>query len=100
MDICHDHFGFYLAWGSTVWLPAMYTLQTQYLARTPVELSQYIATCILGTGIGGYLLFRSANDQKDLARRTNGQCTMGEEGRNLSDAHLLQKIGQSMRAFF
>jgi 7-dehydrocholesterol reductase len=23
IDICHDHFGFYLAWGSIVWLPSI-----------------------------------------------------------------------------
>lgn len=27
MDICHDHFGWYLGWGDTVWLPYLYTLQ-------------------------------------------------------------------------
>jgi 7-dehydrocholesterol reductase len=37
IDICHDHFGFYLAWGSVVWLPSMYILQTQYLARHPLD---------------------------------------------------------------
>jgi hypothetical protein len=31
IDIAHDHFGFYLAWGDVVWLPFMYTLQSQYL---------------------------------------------------------------------
>jgi len=29
IDICHDHFGFYLAWGDLVWLPFMYTLQVR-----------------------------------------------------------------------
>uniref|UniRef100_A0A8C6VTH1 7-dehydrocholesterol reductase n=1 Tax=Naja naja TaxID=35670 RepID=A0A8C6VTH1_NAJNA len=27
MDIAHDHFGWYLAWGDCVWLPYLYTLQ-------------------------------------------------------------------------
>ena len=30
IDICHDHFGFMLAWGDFVWLPYMYTLQVSY----------------------------------------------------------------------
>ena len=72
--MCHDHFGFYLAWGSVVWLPAVYTLQTQYLARYPVQLSPLTAATILCIGLGGYVLFRSVNHQKDLVRRTNGQC--------------------------
>jgi 7-dehydrocholesterol reductase len=74
IDICHDHFGFYLAWGSLVWLPSVYTLQTQYLARYPVHLSYFMAALVLGTGLGGYALFRSVNHQKDLVRRTDGNC--------------------------
>ena len=27
IDVCHDHFGWYLGWGDCVWLPYMYTLQ-------------------------------------------------------------------------
>jgi hypothetical protein len=27
IDIAHDHYGWYLAWGDLVWLPWMYTLQ-------------------------------------------------------------------------
>ncbi|KAF7506397.1 hypothetical protein GJ744_011751 [Endocarpon pusillum] len=74
IDICHDHFGFYLAWGSVVWIPTIYTVQVQYLARYPVKLSPLSATIILLTGLGGYALFRSVNHQKDIFRRTNGQC--------------------------
>ena len=29
IDMHHDHFGFMLGWGDTVWLPFMYTLQVQ-----------------------------------------------------------------------
>jgi 7-dehydrocholesterol reductase len=76
IDICHDHFGFYLAWGCIVWLPGIYTLQTQYLARNPVPLSPGYATGILLTGVGGYALFRSVNHQKDLVRRMNGHCML------------------------
>lgn len=76
IDICHDHFGFYLAWGSFVWLPSIYTLQTQYLARYPVSLSGFHAMAILATGVSGYILFRSVNHQKDLVRRTGGNCKL------------------------
>lgn len=76
IDICHDHFGFYLAWGSAVWLPTMYTLQSQYLARYPVQLSPWAAALIFTIGVSGYALFRSVNFQKDIVRRTNGECTI------------------------
>ena len=39
IDMHHDRFGFYLAWGSAVWIPFVYTLQAAYLARHPVRLS-------------------------------------------------------------
>jgi 7-dehydrocholesterol reductase len=74
IDICHDHFGFYLAWGSVVWLPCIYTLQTQYLARNPIIISSIQAISILLAGIGGYAMFRSVNNQKDIVRRTKGSC--------------------------
>lgn len=76
IDIAHDHFGFYLAWGSAVWLPAMYTLQVQYLARHSVHLSWPAALLILTCGVAGYALFRAANHQKDFVRRTKGECNI------------------------
>ncbi|KTW28611.1 uncharacterized protein T551_02461 [Pneumocystis jirovecii RU7] len=74
IDICHDRFGFYLAWGDTVWLPMMYTLQAQYLYRNPVDLHPYYAVIILVCGILGYVIFRGANNQKDHVRLTDGNC--------------------------
>ncbi|KAG0646757.1 7-dehydrocholesterol reductase [Hyphodiscus hymeniophilus] len=76
IDICHDHFGFYLAWGCIVWLPSIYTLQTQYLAYNPVHLSNFHAAAILVAGVGGYAIFRSVNHQKDLVRRMKGDCEL------------------------
>lgn len=74
LDMAHDHVGFYLAWGSAAWLPTIYTLQPQFLAIHPVSLSPIAAATILTTGLGGYILFRSANDQKYLVRETQGKC--------------------------
>lgn len=76
VDICHRRFGFYFAWGWTVWVPATYTLQTQYLARRPIELNIFVAILILCVGLAGIGLYRSANHQKELARLTKGECTI------------------------
>jgi len=76
IDICHDHFGFYLAWGSAAWLPTMYTLQVQYLARHPVQLHPLSAALITAAGLGGYVLFRAVNDQKNRVRKADGACTI------------------------
>ena len=59
-----------------VWLPTVYTLQAQYLARNPYSLPNPAAAAILFTGISGYIIFRAVNHQKDLARRTKGDCTI------------------------
>lgn len=74
IDIAHDHFGFYLAWGSIVWLPSIYTSQTQYLAQHPVHLSNTAAVALTFVGTSGYVLFRWVNHQKNIARRTQGKC--------------------------
>lgn len=34
IDICHDHFGWYLGWGDCVWLPYLYTLQVKLMLET------------------------------------------------------------------
>lgn len=73
MDINHDHFGFYLAWGDLVFLPAFYTLQAQYLARFPTDLSDLHSLSILIIGIGGYCIFRGANHQRDYVRACGGK---------------------------
>ncbi|KAJ1550473.1 7-dehydrocholesterol reductase [Nowakowskiella sp. JEL0078] len=74
IDIAHDHFGFYLSWGDTVWLPFMYTFQTHFLVRNQIDLSWSYFTLVLAIGMGGYYIFRTVNNQKDLARSSNGNC--------------------------
>ena len=73
IDITHEHFGFYLAWGDTTFLPTLYTLQAQYLGRYPVHLTTFEAAVILAIGLSGYYVFRSVNHQKDLVRSTKGK---------------------------
>ncbi|KAF9934330.1 7-dehydrocholesterol reductase [Linnemannia zychae] len=74
IDIAHDHFGFYLAWGDSVWLPWLYTLQSHYLVRNPVDLTTIQFAVIFTIGYIGYFIFRSVNHQKDIVRSTNGEC--------------------------
>jgi len=69
IDIAHEHFGFYLAWGDCVWLPFMYTLQGYYLAHHPVVLHPLAAVAIFTIGMLGYTIFRSANNQKVFFRK-------------------------------
>ncbi|TLD22148.1 hypothetical protein PspLS_08178 [Pyricularia sp. CBS 133598] len=74
IDIAHDHFGFYLAWGSVAWMPALYTLQAQYLGRYPTSPSVQYVVIVLIIGLVGYFIFRTSNNQKDRVRSTDGDC--------------------------
>lgn len=69
IDIAHDHFGFYLAWGDLVWLPFTYTLQAFYLVHYPDHLSSCSVIAIMIIGLSGYSIFRLANNQKDTFRK-------------------------------
>ncbi|AAV51067.1 putative 7-dehydrocholesterol reductase [Acanthamoeba castellanii mimivirus] len=68
VDIAHDHFGWMLAWGDTVWLPFGYTLQAGYLMNNPIDLSTGFFNLVFVMGIIGYIIFRTANYQKDKYR--------------------------------
>lgn len=74
IDVCHDHFGYYLGWGSLAAVPAVYTIQAQYLSRFPLDLPDSTALAVLLLGVGGYTIFRGANNEKDVVRSTNGRC--------------------------
>ncbi|KAH7177058.1 ergosterol biosynthesis ERG4/ERG24 family-domain-containing protein [Dactylonectria macrodidyma] len=74
IDIAHDHYGFYLAWGCFCFLPTTYTIQGQYLGLYPRSASTTYLGLWFAVGLVGYVLFRSANDQKDKVRRSGGKC--------------------------
>lgn len=68
IDCIQDGFGFMLSFGDIAWLPALYSLQTRYLAVHPVNLGiQGIAGVLAIQGIG-YYIFRSANNEKNRFR--------------------------------
>jgi 7-dehydrocholesterol reductase len=56
-----------------VWLPFLYTFQTHYLVQNPVDLSLPFLLATLGLGSVGYYIFRETNNQKDIARATEGK---------------------------
>lgn len=94
IDIAHDHFGFYLAWGDSVWLPFMYTLQSHYLVRNPVDLPVWGALGVFALGMFGYYIFRSVNYQKDIVRRSDGKCLIWGKPAKVVRAKYLTKDGK------
>jgi 7-dehydrocholesterol reductase len=78
IDVALDHFGWYLCWGITVWLPFTYTLQARYLLANPALESQswtYALVC-LAIGMVGFSAFRLVNTQRNEFRKLDGQCTI------------------------
>lgn len=69
IDIAHDHYGFYLAWGCFCYLPITYTIQAQYLGLYPQSPNVLQQLFFFAIGLAGYCIFRSANNQKDKVRR-------------------------------
>uniref|UniRef100_A0A087XN24 7-dehydrocholesterol reductase n=2 Tax=Poecilia TaxID=8080 RepID=A0A087XN24_POEFO len=98
IDICHDHFGWYLGWGDCVWLPYLYTLQGLYLVYHPVQLSDAHALAVLLLGLVGYYIFRSTNHQKDLFRRTEGACSIWRRKPTYIECSYLSADGRSHRS--
>lgn len=68
MDITTDGFGFMLAFGDLVWLPFIYSLQARYLAVYPLQLGIVGTLAVLAVQVGGYYVFRSANNEKNRFR--------------------------------
>lgn len=54
-------------------MPHLWTLQTQYLASHPVELSNAAVVLFVIAFAAGWTLNHVANDQKNTSRRTQGK---------------------------
>eukprot|EP00441_Pelagodinium_beii_P038456 CAMPEP_0197632052 /NCGR_PEP_ID=MMETSP1338-20131121/8988_1 /TAXON_ID=43686 ORGANISM="Pelagodinium beii, Strain RCC1491" /NCGR_SAMPLE_ID=MMETSP1338 /ASSEMBLY_ACC=CAM_ASM_000754 /LENGTH=477 /DNA_ID=CAMNT_0043203601 /DNA_START=48 /DNA_END=1481 /DNA_ORIENTATION=+ len=69
MDITTDGFGFMLAFGDLTWVPFTYGLQARYLVDHDPGLSKFGLAVTAMLGLGGYIIFRASNSQKDAFRR-------------------------------
>ena len=74
MDIMHDRAGFYICWGCLVWVPSIYTLPAMYLVNHPDHFSNIIAISIFIFGFLSVLLNYLADRQRQLVRKTGGNC--------------------------
>ncbi|KAK7207399.1 ergosterol biosynthesis ERG4/ERG24 [Myxozyma melibiosi] len=71
IDITTDGFGFMLAFGDLALVPFTYTLQTRFLAKTPVNLGVYGTLGVLALKVLGYYIFRSSNSQKNAFKQNH-----------------------------
>jgi 7-dehydrocholesterol reductase len=73
LDMMHDHFGFYICWGVTTWLPAVYTSQALYLVNHPCNLGAGWTCALLAFGLGSIYLNYAADAQRKRVRETQGK---------------------------
>ncbi|PVU86212.1 hypothetical protein BB560_006792 [Smittium megazygosporum] len=68
MDITTEGFGWMLSFGDLSWLPSIYTLQARFLSFSPVNLSSSYCLFVSVVSVGGFLIFRLSNSQKNEFR--------------------------------
>jgi delta14-sterol reductase/lamin-B receptor len=83
LDIIYENFGFMLAFGCVVWIPFTFALQQQYLLVHPHALPVWAAALIVAMHLGGYVVFRDSNLQKQRFRRDPSRNVWGKPPRTL-----------------
>jgi 7-dehydrocholesterol reductase len=73
IDIMHDRFGFYIAWGVCGWLPSVYTISTLYLVDHPFALDLAVAVAIFAAGVVAIYVNYQADAQRQRVRETGGK---------------------------
>jgi len=70
----HDHFGFYIYWGITSWLPIVYPMITLYLVTHRVEWPLWYSILLIIGGVYSVYVNYDADRQRQIVRETNGEC--------------------------
>lgn len=76
LDMMHDRAGFYICWGCMVWVPCVYTSPSMYLVLHPIELSTWLAALIFVLGAASISINYLADRQRQVTRKTAGQCSI------------------------
>ena len=79
IDICHDHFGWYLGWGDCVWLPYLYTPQVRTRRPAPPHVER-APTERLADWSPGRSWVPSGDTAKHMLSSARGVCRRGPGG--------------------
>lgn len=98
MDIMYDRAGFFICWGSMVWLPAIYTSPTLFLVHHPNHLG--IGTSIAIFVAGSICIFINylADRQRHFVRLSNGKCTIWMKKPDLIFANYKTEWGEEKQS--
>jgi 7-dehydrocholesterol reductase len=84
LDIIYDRAGYYLCWGCLVWVPIFYAFPSYYFVAHPPQLSPTGEWAILVIGVAAIILNYEVDREKEIFKRTDGNCTIwGEKARYL-----------------
>jgi len=98
IDITHDRAGFYICWGSMVWLPGIYPSATLYLVNHPHHLGFPIFAVIFLLGTVSILLTYFADRQRQQVRVMNGECRVWKKEPQLIIANYTTQTGEQKQS--
>ena len=97
-DIMHDRAGFYICWGSMVWLPGVYPSATLYLVNHPHHLGFPVFAAIFILGTVSILLTYFADRQRQQVRMMNGECRVWKKEPQLIIANYTTQTGEQKQS--
>lgn len=95
LDIMHDRAGFYICWGCLLWVPCIYTSPGMYLVLHPIQLSAGVAAFIFAFGAASILINYQADRQRQIARITQGECTIWNKKPRIMQATYQTEQGET-----
>ncbi len=98
IDIMHDRAGFYIIWGSMVWLPGVYPSATLYLVNHPKHLGFPLFATIFMLGTASILLTYFADRQRQQVRMMNGECRVWKKEPQLIIASYTTQTGEQKQS--
>jgi 7-dehydrocholesterol reductase len=91
----HDRAGFYICWGTLVWVPAIYTASTLYLVNHPVTLGLPLSLTIGALGVASIGIGYLADSERRRARATDGACSVWGKPARVIRARYATATGES-----
>jgi 7-dehydrocholesterol reductase len=73
LDIMHDRFGYYIAWGVLAWVPAVYPISVLYQVTHPNDLSWPVAIAVFAFGLVALAVNYAADAQRQRVRASRGE---------------------------